>query len=120
MPTVSALLANGSAVLARCQECGWSQPVDLEKLLAEAGDIDLTGRHPPCRRCDYWVGFYATDGQRTRALATWAGENAESDRRTAWLFRRRPATGGRACSTSALSIYDIGTPAPPGGWGGHG
>lgn len=100
MPTVAALLAGGSQVTARCHECGAVQAVDLQRLVAEAGpDLDLTDRHPPCRRCSYWLGFYAADGQRTRALTTREGDRVESLRRTAWLAspagrRRRPTDTG--------------------------
>lgn len=87
--TLSALLSSGSEVTARCHECGATERVDLERMLAEAGDLDLTDRHPPCRRCTYWLGFYAADGQRTRALTTREGDRAESARRTEWLLGAR-------------------------------
>lgn len=87
--TVSALLSSGADVTARCHECGAVEHVDLAKMLAEAGDLDLTDRHPPCRRCGYWLGFYAADGQRTRALTTREGDRAESRRRTEWLLKGR-------------------------------
>jgi hypothetical protein len=90
--TASALLSSGSDVTARCHECGATERVDLERVLAEAGDLDLRDRHPPCRRCTYWLGFYATDGQRTRALTTREGDRAESARRTEWLLK--PKRGG--------------------------
>lgn len=93
MPTVAQLLAAGAQVTARCHECGAVEAVDLQRLAAEAGpDLDLTDRHPPCRRCSYWLGFYAASGQRTRALTTREGDRAESRRRTAWLFS---ASAGR-------------------------
>jgi hypothetical protein len=88
--TVSALIAEGAEVTARCHECEATERVDLAKLLAEAGDLDLTDRHPPCRRCSYWLGFYATNGQRTRALTTAEGDREEGRRRTAWLFSGAP------------------------------
>lgn len=87
MPTVVQLLAAGAQVTARCHECGAVEAVDLQRLAAEAGaDLELTDRHPPCRRCSYWLGFYAANGQRTRALTTREGDLAESRRRTAWLM----------------------------------
>lgn len=92
MATVAQLLASGSQVIARCHECGASEQIDLERIMVEAGDLDLTDRHPPCRRCTYWLGFYASDGQRTRALTTREGDRAESARRTEWLLR--PKRGG--------------------------
>lgn len=85
MPTLSALQSSGARVFWRCDECGASGDVDLARVMAEAGDLDLTDRHPPCRRCTYWVRFYAQDGQRTWALTTEAGDWRESDRRTEWL-----------------------------------
>lgn len=89
--TLSDLHARGTRVFWQCHECGRSGGVDLPALIAARGpDLDLTDRHPPCRTpgCGYWVGFYAQDGQRTRALSTPAGFGAESDRRTAWLAGR--------------------------------
>lgn len=81
------LAARGVRVFALCQQCGAVRDVDLSGL---AGDLDLTDRHPPCRAagCAYWVGFYAQQGQRTVRLSTPAGDDAESERRTAWLLRR--------------------------------
>lgn len=88
--TVSALQASGAQVVARCDECGAAERVDLGRMLRDGGDLDLTDRHPPCRRCDYWLRFYAVTGQRTRALTTADGDAAESRRRTAWLFSGAP------------------------------
>lgn len=89
MPTLSALIASGSSVRFICQECRASGPVDLQALMASAGDIDLTDRHPPCRApgCTYWVSFYAQQGMRNTPLRTHAGEMREMDRRTEWLRR---------------------------------
>lgn len=87
MPTLSSLIASGSSVRWICPECRASGLVDLPALMAEAGDIDLTDRHPPCKveGCTYWVSFYAQQGMRNTALRTHAGLMREMDRRTVWL-----------------------------------
>lgn len=96
MPTLSALIASGSSVRFICQECRASGPVDLQALMALAGDLDLTDRHPPCRApgCTYWVSFYAQQGMRNTPLRTHAGDMREMDRRTEWLRRVGPQRRG--------------------------
>lgn len=94
MPTLSALRSSGARVWFLCDECGATGDIDLVQLIEAKGpDLDLTDRHPPCRRCTYWVRFYANDGQRTWGLRTPAGDMAESRRRSEWL-RKRPRPAG--------------------------
>lgn len=89
MPTVSSLQSSGVRVWWQCHECKATGDVDLPGLIEAKGpDLDLTDRHPPCRKCSYWVGFYANDGQRTWSLTTAAGRMAESKRRSEWLRRK--------------------------------
>jgi hypothetical protein len=85
---VSDLIARGTRVWWRCEECRAAGPADLPAILAARGpDYDLTDRTAPCRTagCGYWVTFYAQDGQRTSPLRTERGLMRLMDRRTAWL-----------------------------------
>lgn len=95
MPTLSALIASGSSVRWICQQCSATGPVDLPALMAAAGDIGLTDRHPPCKAegCTYWVGFYAQQGMRNTPLRTPAGDLRAMDRRSAWLSAKWASEG---------------------------